>query len=475
MSRLSLRTRVAASIAAINLAVILVAGWVLVSNAREATQAEIRASVELAKKLTLSAIGALVRSGEPDAVLADLPIQLQRPRHVRIGVLNGRDELIAGPAPAGAPGHDAGHLPPDWFASWIRPPIKIIRIPVTVQGRTYGSVVITTAPADEIKEAWEDFRDLFLLMAAAYLTVLLAVYWALGQALKPLATISRGLLRLEDRSYSTRLPPIPVPDLRELGVRFNAMASTLETSICEKEALSQQLITVEDTERKNIALELHDEIGPCLFGMKVDATYLESQARQRMGKDGEAMAERARSILEIVEHMQKQNRTLLQRLGPMALGHVPLTRLLNDLAGGIRLHGAAREMEISVPEGLRSCGETADLTIYRVIQECLTNAVRHAGARRISVAVEIDDGGDTGRQGYIVRVRVADDGRGVPPESSPGRGLTGMSQRVRGLGGTLEIKAAEGGGTVVRAAIPVATIDYMESAAEAALAGDGTV
>ena len=376
MHHLSLRGRVLVLFSLIMLAAIVGAVLLLMSNAREAVRAETAASQELAKKLAITAVGALARAGQPDTILSDLPVQLQRPRHVRINILNLQSEPDA-KAPFGpADGAQSAKPAPAWFDALIRPPVEITRVPIAPNGVAIGYVVITTEPSDEIAEVWQDFRALLFLMGAASLILGLAVYWALGRSLRPLATISGGLEQLQSGNYGVRLPEITVPDLAQTGLRFNDLAATLESTIREKEALNQQLITVQDTERKNIALELHDEFGPCLFGIKVDATFIESEAGKLETDQGAGLAERARAILEIVDHMQQSNRALLSRLRPMALEHVGMPQLLEDLVKGFRVRNADVQWRLHVPDDLGSCGETADLTIYRMVQECLTNAAR---------------------------------------------------------------------------------------------------
>ena len=460
MHHLSLRGRVLALFSLIMLAAIVGAVLLLISNAREAVRAETAASQELAKKLAIAAVGALARTGRPDTILSDLPVQLQHPRHVRIAILNLRNEPTTKALLEPAEDADAVTPAPAWFDALIRPPVEITRVPIALDGATMGYVVIATEPSDEIAEVWQDFRALLFLMGAASLILGLAVYWALGRSLRPLATIAHGLEQLQSGNYSVRLPEIAVPDLARTGRRFNDLAATLEATIREKEALSQQLVTVQDTERKNIALELHDEFGPCLFGIKVDATFIESEAGKLDGETGPALAERARAILEIVDHMQQSNRALLSRLRPMALGHVGMPQLLEDLVKGFRMRNADVQWRLRVPDDLESCGETADLTIYRMVQECLTNAARHADASEIDVTLQtVPPSAANGRNGVApmdaVRVLVADNGRGFDPATEFGFGLSGMGQRVKALGGAFSIRPRPEGGTVVSILVPV--------------------
>jgi two-component system sensor histidine kinase UhpB len=114
-----------------------------------------------------------------------------------------------------------------------------------------------------------------------------------------------------------------------------------------------------------------------------------------------------------------------------------------------------------VPDDLPDCDETTNLTIYRLVQEGLTNALKHSGATAIDVIVEpvespnIPDSMRERSQG-VVRVTVADDGKGLPDELTPGYGIAGMSERVWAMGGELKLSNRMAGGTSLEAWIPVA-------------------
>lgn len=442
-------------------AVMIAVGFALFSNAQEAIRAEALASRELAKKFALAAIGSLISSHPAESIIPDLPVHLQRPRHVRITVFNHRGEPVEAAIEDNEDDRQNDTAPPPkWFYDLIRPAMEITRVPVMKDHRPLGYVVITSEPFDEIAEVWADYRALFLIMFLGCAATLTALFLALGRALKPLSVISRGLEQLEAGDYSVHLPSIPVPELDQIGVRLNALAEELDRTTQEKEELSHELITVQDNERKNIALELHDEFGPCLFGIKVDASYIETEAKA-LGQDkGDEIAERAGAILKIVDHMQAHNRALLYRLRPMAIGHFGLPKLLGQLIKEFSNRYRETNWSFDVSDTLTSGGETFDLTIYRMVQECLTNAARHADASNVAVEVALIPIAQEERtpkkelSPFLVVVTVDDDGCGFPKENRPGMGLSGMNQRVKALGGKFSISSSEGSGTSVSARIP---------------------
>jgi two-component system sensor histidine kinase UhpB len=154
-------------------------------------------------------------------------------------------------------------------------------------------------------------------------------------------------------------------------------------------------------------------------------------------------------MLAIIDRLQLLNRSLLNRLRPMALGHVPLQEILNEMVS----ERARQHPDISVSfsaAALRpSYGDPIDLTVYRCLQESLTNAIRHAGGTRIEIALrEAEDGSR-------LTLTVKDDGRGIAPTASAGLGLTGMHERVQVLGGECTVDNVPGGGANVRVGIPL--------------------
>jgi two-component system sensor histidine kinase UhpB len=150
----------------------------------------------------------------------------------------------------------------------------------------------------------------------------------------------------------------------------------------------------------------------------------------------------------IVDHLQAINRTMLERLRPMALGHVPLKDMLGELVREQERRQASISFSFSAPDIERSYGDSIDLTIYRCLQESLTNAVRHAQAQHITIALHVE----TER----LALTVGDDGCGIHPGKIAGFGMRGMQERVEGLGGRYTIQSEAGNGTCVRVTLPLA-------------------
>ena len=209
---------------------------------------------------------------------------------------------------------------------------------------------------------------------------------------------------------------------------------------------------MQDAERKAIAHELHDEIGPHLFGLRARAAVLASRLKK---DDLGDVAAAAISICHQVEALQGQNRRILARLRPAALEELGLIAALKALVEQWRKDEPGVALEFSADPRVTELGERASLMAYRFVQEALTNAFRHSQAHRIEVTLAYDEASTT----ESVRdptlsglcIRISDDGRGLAADTTPGMGLLGMRERVRALGGVVAFGNAPNGGAVVEA------------------------
>ncbi len=430
----------------IDVAALFLGGSIAIIRARAQTRVEMAASIGLAEALVGDAV-ALARQQLPaEQFLADLPLQLRSIRHVRIAV---KDK--AGVLMRTTPAADGGAAPsaaPRWFAHLVAPPIDVRSVPLIINGSKVGAVEIAGEPGDEIAEFWQNAAAMAATAILLNVAMVGILYVLFGRVLGPLTALAGGLSDLKRHSYDVRMPSPQARELAAITEHFNALAGALATARAENLALNRQLITAQDDERRRTALELHDEVGPCLFGLKANARSIESAATALPEPERRAIAERLRDSVAIVDHLQAINRSMLERLRPMALGHVPLGDMLGELVREQERRHAHIAFRFSATGIERSYGDSIDLTVYRCLQEGLANAVRHAQARQVTIAVCAEPG----RQ---LALSVRDDGCGIHPGKIAGFGLRGMQQRVEGLGGGYTIESEPGNGTCVRVNLPL--------------------
>jgi two-component system sensor histidine kinase UhpB len=441
----SLRAQLLMIFVLIDAAALLVGGSIAVLRARAQTRVEMAASIHLAEALVGDAAALAHQQLPAERFLANLPVQLRSIRHVRIAVKNETGLPIRAMPPTDiAPRASAQR----WFTELVAPPVEIRNVPVVINGSKVGEVEIVGEPGDEIAEFWQNAAAIAGTIVLLNVAMVGILYVLFGRVLGPLTALAGGLSDLKRHSYDVRMPSPQARELAAITDHFNALASALETARAENLRLNRQLITAQDDERRRTALELHDEVGPCLFGLKANASSIASAAATLAEKDKQVIADRLRDTVAIVDHLQAINRTMLERLRPMALGHVPLKDMLGELVREQERRHASISFSFSAPDIERSYGDSIDLTIYRCLQESLTNAVRHAQAQHITIALHVE----TER----LALTVGDDGCGIHPGKIAGFGMRGMQERVEGLGGRYTIQSEAGNGTCVRVTLPLA-------------------
>ena len=214
--------------------------------------------------------------------------------------------------------------------------------------------------------------------------------------------------------------------------------------------LSTRLITVQDDERRQTALNLHDEVGPYLFGLKANATSIVNSSK------GSVAEIRAREMLAMIDALQSINRRVLTQLRPMALGQVPLGELLSSLIAERAHQFPDMSIAYSSNRLCNSYGESIDVTVYRCVQESLTNVIHHAGAQQARVTVAHESDCSVGQQTFSrLMLTIADYGGGIKAHTSKGVGIQGMQERVEALGGNCQVDGATDHGTTVRIEIPL--------------------
>ena len=208
------------------------------------------------------------------------------------------------------------------------------------------------------------------------------------------------------------------------------------------EQLSARLVDAQETERRTISRELHDQVGQTLNAVLVDAANL----ARRIPADDQESQRYLSSIRSLADSSVNSIRDISLLLRPSMLDDLGLIPALEWQARetsrrtGIDVRVIAGEVDEALPDAIRTC-------VYRVVQEALQNVSRHSGASHATVNVQQTDNALT--------LSIEDDGSGFDPQRTRGMGLLGMEERVRQLGGRLEVQSAPGKNTVVKVSLPV--------------------
>ncbi len=441
--KLSLRARInllVALVLALGLAVNIAR---LVLDAAPRVQAEDQSVIRLAREFIETLVVGLNETPDPDARLNQIVQDLNRLRHVSITRQNDAVE----PEPSGSvhADNDGGlHSVPAWFVALVHPEKTAVTVPISIKGKP-GSLLITSHPNDEMAEIWDGIINQLEVGTAIALVLFLITTRVVGRALTPIEMLSEAMTKIEAGGYDTRVKPDGPPELAAICNKLNHLAATLGEAVDDKRRLAERVVSLQDAERKEIARELHDEFGPYLFALRAHASALTRFADASEMKI-ETLQKRGSAILEQVNALQQSNRRVLEKLRPVGLTELGLREALGAL---LRLWGESHPgvvIETAISQSLGETGETADLTIYRTIQEALTNVFRHAGATHVNVTVEPTKLSSGSRGCALVRVR--DNGSGLRRDHRLGLGLTGMRERILALGGSLTVASGDTGVTV---------------------------
>lgn len=448
----SVHTQLLIVLVLIDIVALIAGGSVAVVRARAQARVETAASVGLAEALVRDAVELAHQQLPAEQFLASLPIQLRSIRHVRIAVRNAAGTPLGATSAAGGAG-SSGASAPGWFASLVALPTQFHELPVIINGIKVGDVQIVGEPRDEIAEFWQNALAMAATVVLLNIAMIGILYVLFGRVLDPLTILAVRLSDLKRHSYEVRMPKPQARELVAIADHFNALAGALETARAENRRLNRQLITAQDDERRRTARDLHDEVGPCLFGLKANASSIASAAAGLPEPVKIGIAERLRDTVATIDHLQAINRSMLERLRPMALGHVPLAELISQLVRDYGRRHSQIAFSFNAEAVQRSYDDSIDLTVYRCTQESLTNAVRHAQAQHIAVELKHVE---TERQ---LTLTVRDDGCGMYPGKVEGFGMRGMQERVEALAGCYAVDSQAGAGTCVRVTLPLAAAD----------------
>ncbi|HET6181005.1 MAG TPA: response regulator [Candidatus Sulfotelmatobacter sp.] len=252
-----------------------------------------------------------------------------------------------------------------------------------------------------------------------------------------------------------------VPELLRAKVRVFA---ELHRKTQQLEALNARIITLQDEERRHIARELHDSVGQILAAISMNSASVEEESH----KLSPGVAKRVAENVALIQEANKQIRTISHLLHPPLLDEAGLASALRCYVEGFSERSKI-DAKLDLPRVFQDLPKEMELSIFRVVQECLTNVLRHAASPTAGIRITQDKS--------CVRVEVEDAGKGIAVEKQlvlqssarTGVGFRGMRERLRRLGGTLQIHS-NGHGTRVTAVLPVGVAIVTTAPATAASA-----
>jgi signal transduction histidine kinase len=260
-----------------------------------------------------------------------------------------------------------------------------------------------------------------------------------------------------DRVHFVRGVPIPGTDGRpERLIGFLQDITDQARAEEDLRRLSQELIRARDEERRHVARELHESAGQSLAALKMTLGRL----TDLLPEDNELTHELLQSSIELAESAIREVRTVSYLMHPPMLDEAGLGPALRWYAKGFAERSGI-EVEIEIPEDFGRASQEIETTVFRIVQEALTNVHRYSGSRTAKIRLRRKDG--------QISAEVRDEGCGLAMpglagiwHGPPGVGIAGMRERVKQLNGVFELESAPGTGTTVRATLPVTPVGLSE-------------
>lgn len=343
-------------------------------------------------------------------------------------------------------------LTPDALASEVA--IALLQMPDGHPASQAGDYAGWTVPLN-----YQPVHDLFRQLEigpyarAAGFTLMDAVrrYWYWSALMLFLVLLSASFNVLVKRQVVRRTAELT----DEISVRKQAEQES-QKLLSENRFLTRQSLAVQESERRHLARELHDELGQCITAIQADARIISERAPDcapRLGASATAIQDVASRLYEVVHSM-------MQRLRPAMLDDLGLEDTLNEEVDKWCERQPETVCDLSISGDLSGLDDDISITLYRIVQECLTNVSKHARAHNVSVRLAVNRNADTnesgGKAASCVHLVVQDDGIGMETGTrATGLGLIGMRERVESLNGCFSIDASIGKGTTITVDLPL--------------------
>ena len=350
---------------------------------------------------------------------------------------------------------------PAWFSTFYQRAVgsrMTYELPVTHRGLVLGRVVVSSNPSAVTARAWSEISRMLGLSAATVGALGILVYFVVERALRPTRDVVSGLNRLAAGDLKCRLPPFRLAELQRISNVFNGLATTLEVATSERADLARRLVEAREQERRHLARVLHDELAQSLSAMSATAASIKVTA----STDCPSLVPEAQALTETAGNIMKGLRRTVQELRLQEIDDIGLVASLEGLIADHNRRGCGKTQFILETHGdANALPQRLPGHIFHIVQEGLTNAVKHAQAANVRAVVRIDlaqDGAPRSGAG-LVEATVEDDGAGIAHEikgeAGFGLGLIGIRERTLALGGQMNVVSRPEKGRILSVTIPI--------------------
>ncbi|WP_417509482.1 histidine kinase [Methylophaga sp.] len=429
----------------ISVLIIIVLGATLaIWQARESVREEVTSSYNLALQMIEFGLSQFTRDEHTENEWLEQIGQLRETRHLQIVLFDqAGHEITLSPEKNVL----IDEAPPQWFINAVMMDDISSAYEIKLPNDAIQRIVINADPMDEIYEAWRESLVYFWSIVLMLGIIFLAINVVFHSMLRAVKTILSGLKSVESGNYEKRLPRFRISEFDAIAAEINNLTSALNTARQNNQALARHTMHIQENERRHMSRELHDEMGQSLTAVKAMAVV----AKQSDSK----VQNIADSIIDICNHLSGVVRSMMKTLHPLSLSDLGLVATLTDLVDEWKRRQPSLDIYLNCDKRIDDLDDEVAIHVYRIVQECLTNIVRHADANLANISV---------RESLIAEkkwiiIKVSDDGVGGSI-SGEGFGILAMRERVESMGGLFIFESSKNDGVTVTARMPFLEKSY---------------
>ncbi len=440
---MSLRYQLNIRILVAFICIVLLGGSITIWQARNAVEKEIDSSINLAVQLISFSLSRAPHTTPSESDWRFELNALKETRHLSIQLKKPSGEIIN----LSSKQHktQTETKPPNWFINLVGGHYPKAERQLISSSGEHITLVLMANPLDEITEVWQESLAFFSVIFILTLFTFLAIQGVFSQAIKAIAIIVDALKDIETGHYQQLFPEFSSREFSSIAKAINHMTTVLDEAQQQNRALTHHSLAIQEAERQRLAQELHDELGQSLTAIKVMAVTATHEKAN--------VLEIAESISNICDHLMQVVRSMMHHLHPLSLSELGLKATLEDLVHHYAVRHPELTLDLTCDNQVDDLEQAITIQLYRIVQECLTNIVRHAQADKVTIDLAIQKNPEQAKQ---IRLQIRDNGQGCSAASiKSGFGVLSMRERINSLGGEFAIQTQPGKGMQVFATMPL--------------------
>jgi len=355
---------------------------------------------------------------------------LNQLRHLQIQFFDNDDKLID----SSQPNIDEKNRTPKWIEKIMTALLTTIPsevIQIDSRGKSLGYILINPDPAYEINEIWQQVKSGLIVILIFFIFINLVIYIVFFHTLQPINELLDGFKKLENENYKVRINKTNISELNNIGQKFNNTVRKIKETNTRVHKLSQDLINIQEQEKRQLARNLHDELGQSLTAIQAEAASIKNSQKNKTNLIA------VENIISLSKSMMFSTRELIKKLSLGILDEVGIKIAMDDLVMSWSKRNPNIKMKYDFDQAaLQKLSKETHQHLYRIVQEALTNISKHATPSNVSVLIKSLLSGE-------VKIEIINDGIVKKAKSSSGMGLSGIRERVTQMKGQIKTSSSK--------------------------------